>query len=212
MKTPRHDIVQWSVVPLMVIVICLGWYWPVLGFIVPVVMIAAILTGIFRGRYVCGNLCPRGAFYDRVLFRVSKTRSIPAWLFNKKFRWLMVGLLMGFMTFQISRQPDNWQHWGWVFWLMCAITSAIGITLGLFIRARTWCSFCPIGTIQNALGQGKYQLKIDGAKCIMCKRCEKVCPMGLRPYDFKAKGVLTDGDCVRCANCVLACPKKALSF
>jgi hypothetical protein len=37
-----------------------------------------IIGGIFRGRYVCGNLCPRGGFFDRLISPVSPKLPIPA--------------------------------------------------------------------------------------------------------------------------------------
>ncbi|MFC1736814.1 4Fe-4S binding protein [Candidatus Hydrogenedentota bacterium] len=70
----RRHIVQWCLLPIVLITIGLGWKYPLLGFSVPVVMTAGFVGGIFRGRYVCGNLCPRGSFFDRILLRVSRGR------------------------------------------------------------------------------------------------------------------------------------------
>lgn len=31
-------------------------------------MLAPVLLAPFKGRYWCGNFCPRGSFYDNVIF------------------------------------------------------------------------------------------------------------------------------------------------
>jgi len=74
----RRRIVQWIVAPVVVITIALGWRYPVLGFTVPVTMMMGLIGGLFNGRYVCGNLCPRGAFFDRYFGWTADRRQIPA--------------------------------------------------------------------------------------------------------------------------------------
>ncbi len=63
----KRRVVQWTILPVVIVVIGLGWRWTWLGFAVPIVMAMGMVGGVFRGRYVCGNLCPRGAFYDRIV-------------------------------------------------------------------------------------------------------------------------------------------------
>jgi len=58
---PLH---RWLLALFMVTVILFGWKFPLLGFAVPVAMLTGMTGGFFRGRYVCGNICPRGSFYD----------------------------------------------------------------------------------------------------------------------------------------------------
>lgn len=49
--------------------------------------------------------------------------------------------------------------------------------------------------------------------CVKCKRCEKVCPMQLKPYTAKGKAEgLDHSDCLKCGRCVANCPKNALKF
>ena len=46
--------------------------------------------------------------------------------------------------------------------------------------------------------------------CVKCKRCEKVCPMQLKPYTAKGKAEGFDhSDCLKCGRCVANCPKNA---
>jgi len=94
------------------------------------------------------------------------------------------------------------------------VTSAVGLLLGLFVQHRTWCRFCPVGSMGNLIGRGKYQLKIDSKKCTDCGICSKVCPMQLNPNSHKKGSVdiVREPDCIKCRLCVNSCPSKALEF
>lgn len=208
----RRREIQWALLWIVVITISLGWWFPWLGFSVPIVMLTGVVIGLFRGRYVCGNLCPRGSFYDRLMSRLSRKREIPAWLRSMPFRWTLFALLMGFMAFRILQNPLDLMHWGRVFWTMCVVTTAIGIPLAIIYHPRTWCAFCPIGTTQNALGGGRRRLRIDAASCRACGLCERACPMGLTIVEHRDVGILPHRDCAKCSECVAACPVGALTW
>lgn len=208
----RRKIIQHALWPIVVIVIAFGWKYPLLGFSVPVVMLMGVVGGIIQGRYVCGHLCPRGGFFDRIIAPMSRKRPIPTFFRNRALRWTLFIFLMAFMIYRISLNPTDIEHWGKVFWLMCAVTSAIGIILGIFIHPRAWCSFCPMGTMQSALDRDNKQLQIDSGKCIECRKCEKVCPMNLAIVKFKSEGRLPDHDCLKCPECSAICPRHALTW
>ena len=195
----------------VVLVLGLGWRYPLLGYAVPIVMITGIVGGFVQGRYVCGWLCPRGAFFDRIMSYISPKRDIPNWFRAPVFRWTVFIILMGFMLYQIGLNPGDYRHWGIVFFRICAITTGIGIVLAILIHPRAWCSFCPVGTLQGAVGGQKRQLEIDDG-CVNCMACETACPMNLRiPSDMHG-GKLQSRDCLKCPECQLACPIGVLHF
>lgn len=202
---------RWLLALIMISIIAVGWRYPLLGFGVPVAMLVGMAGGFFRGRYVCGNICPRGSFFDTFFRFMGGTRPVPPLLQDLRFRWLVLALLMTLMVFQISRNPGDPMHWGRVFWLMCAVTTTLGMALGLVYRARTWCSFCPVGTMANAIGGGKEQMLISDA-CRSCKICDKSCPMGLPISEYREEGIIPHRDCIKCAYCHDACPANALSW
>lgn len=203
--------IQSATLALVVIVIIGGQKYPLLGFFVPAVMLMGIVGGFFRGRFVCGWLCPRGAFLDRAMKLISPIKKIPDFFRNSAFRWSVFALLMGFTAFKISLNPSDPYHWGTVFVRICMITTGIGVILALLIHPRAWCSFCPIGTVQSVSGGTKGRLKMDDG-CTECRICEKVCPMNLQIIDDIKDGKLNNNDCLRCPECGLACPQNILHY
>ena len=211
-RVRNRRLMQWGLLSIVVVTIGLGWRLPWLGFSVPIVMITGVLVSLVRGRYVCGNLCPRGAFYDRLVARFSRRREVPSWLRSMPFRWTVFALLMGFMVFRVAQNPLDPMHWGRVFWLMCVVTTGIGVPLALLHHPRTWCAFCPIGTVQNALGGGRGRLRIDAEACRACRICEAACPMGLAIAEHREAGVVPHRDCAKCSECIAVCPVGALDW
>ncbi|AQR90593.1 4Fe-4S binding domain protein [Clostridium saccharobutylicum] len=49
-------------------------------------MIAPVIVSIFKGRFWCGNLCPRGSFYDNVVLKFSNKRKSPTFFKSYYFR------------------------------------------------------------------------------------------------------------------------------
>ncbi len=204
-----RDLIKWSLIIPVIVTLTLGWKYPLLGFIVPVTMIAGIIGGVFRGRYVCGNLCPRGSFLDNIISPIGHKKNIPVFFTNPAFRWALFILLMGLMGYRISLDPGNIRHWGAVFVLMCFITTALAVIIGIFIRGRTWCSFCPMGTMQMVLGTGKYQLPVEQS-CVGCELCLKSCPFSINAGSYREEGKISHPDCLKCHKCVEVCPKQSI--
>lgn len=202
---------QWLLAPIVVVTIALGWKYPWLGFAVPVAMLMGIAGGFVRGRYVCGNLCPRGSFFDRLIAPLAARREIPARLRSMPLRWGVLALLMGFMTWRLAADPADLDHWGLVFWSMCAITTVVGVVLALIFHPRSWCAVCPVGTLSNVLGGGRRQLGID-PDCRECGRCQQSCTFDLPIVRHKGAGVVQERDCLQCSVCAESCPTGALKW
>jgi polyferredoxin len=203
---------HWALGALMIVTLSLGWKYPVLGYVVPITMVAGIVVGVSKGRFVCGNVCPRGTFFDTFFQFIGGSRPIPRLLFNPVFRWIVLGLLMGFMIYRIAENPADPMHWGMVFWTMCFATTMLAFVLGIAYRSRSWCAFCPVGTMANAIGGQKYQLRIASSSCNECGICDKSCPMGFSIMEHRKQGSFPDRDCLKCSSCEARCPKQALSF
>ncbi|MFH2028974.1 MAG: 4Fe-4S binding protein [Nanoarchaeota archaeon] len=192
---------------LVLIVSIGGIFYPKLGYFLLLVFAALLIISPFKGRWFCGNLCPRGSFHDFWIKGFSKDNKIPKFFKSLWIRLPILALMMGFMAFRIIQTQGTIDKIGMVFVTMCIVTTSISFLLGIFISPRAWCTFCPMGTIQKLLGKNKQPLKVNKDLCINCMVCHKVCPMQL-----KVNEILNNPDCIKCGRCITACPKKALSF
>lgn len=194
--------------------LAVGFVYPIVGLLALVCMLAPVLLSFYKGRYWCGNFCPRGSFYDHVLTKVSPQKQIPVFFRKNGFRVAVLLVLMSAFSVQMYAAWGNLALMGAVFVRIILITTLIGIGLGMFYHQRTWCSFCPMGSLASWISSWRkpLPLKVD-ATCVNCKLCTTVCPLQLKAYEAKGhiEGFI-DGDCLKCSRCVEKCPKKALSF
>lgn len=230
LKGCRADWLQKYTWPFTVLVAIGGLWFPKLGLLVIPVMLGLIVTSFFRGRYWCGNICAHGSLFDHVFGRISKKKAIPKFLKSPYLGW-SIFVLFGYNITRrlvaVSRLWGTAQFWdrlGFVFvasYLMVLFVGGLGAIL---MRPRTWCTVCPMGTMQRiSYRLGKWvgvanstdrRIAIsDPEKCRACGRCAKVCPMELSPYlGFSKSNQFEDENCIRCGRCAAACPFKLLSL
>lgn len=208
-----------------------GLYEHKLGLIVPFfVMLGLMITSLFNGRFWCGNVCPHGSLYDSVLLRFSKNEDIPKSLRNKGVIiaiFILFAIVLGTRVYKVFSNfsgLDLLDKFGFIFVTTYLVVLLVSTPLALFIAPRTWCQFCPMGTIQKLFGKlgqnigiskntNKKLTILDKDKCIKCKKCAKVCPMQLQPYlEFNEQNQFDNENCIKCNTCVNNCPKKILTI
>ena len=94
---------------IIIVYIILGWFFPVIGLLALICMIGPVVTSIFKGRWWCGHVCPRGNMYDRLLSKYSPHRPIPKFVRTFGFRLFMVFFIFGMFGIQLSFVP--WVGW-----------------------------------------------------------------------------------------------------
>lgn len=213
------------------LLVAIGGLWePKLGLLVILIMAGLMITGFFTGRFWCGNICPHGSLFDRFLLPFSRNVKIPKILKSKIF----IIVFFIFFMYNFSRKIINSFHaWGtfdfldklgFVFVSTYLVVLIIGGITGLIFAPRTWCQFCPMGSIQKAThGLGR----ITGAakktekkvtiecreKCHQCGKCSRVCPFPLTPYlNFSDNNQFNNINCIKCATCIKNCPAGVLSL
>ena len=136
---------------LLPIILIGGMYNPLLGYLVLGMMLFLLILSFFKGRYWCWNLCPRGAFLDIVLSKVSRKEPVPKVFTKQWFRWIIFGVFVCFLVLQLSRTDGSLMAIGFVFVVMCLVSTIIAIILGILTKHRSWCVICPMGTLQDKI-------------------------------------------------------------
>jgi polyferredoxin len=76
------------------------------------------------------------------------------------------------------------------------------------VTRRPFCRWiCPLGAVWSPFNRlSAVRLAVDNDLCILCDRCQKVCPVDIRIYQDANAGA-----CVRCAKCIGECPVSCIS-
>lgn len=201
---------------ILIAYLIVGFFYPIIGLLALICMIAPVSFAVRKGRWWCGNACPRGSLYDKVLSKYSPHRSIPAFVRTRAFRTFMVLFIFTMFGIQMHGAWGDWNAVGRVFWTIILVTTVVGVTLSFIYAPRTWCSFCPMGTLSSWVTprSGKlpenYKRIFVGEKCTTkCKLCSAVCPMQLKPYESRVYEYgLLHPDCLKCGRCIDGCPIK----
>lgn len=197
--------------PVLAAVLAAGIIYPVVGFVMLICMGAAVLIAPWRGRLWC-DVCPRGAFYDLVIKRLGIDRPIPKFVRTPAFRVFMMAVMMAVLGLQLSRAWGDWPGMGGAFVTLLVVTTVIGLAFAAAFNPRSWCSFCPMGSMAHFFGRGRYPMSVSAEACTDCGKCSRHCPMELDPSAYKQEGSMAHGDCLKCLACVAECPRSALSF
>jgi len=60
------------------------------------------------------------------------------------------------------------------------------------------------------LGEKMPKVILDQEKCVNCKTCISICPMGVYEDEYDFIKVVKEEDCIACMGCVAACPVEAI--
>lgn len=195
------------------------------------------LFGVVFGRFVCGWLCVFGLIEELFYKIPVPKIKIPDWLDRRLryLKYVILGVfvigLPSFLKNEFGIAPPYFCEWicpvgtleggiplvllkeslrrsiGFLFYWKFAILVCI-IFLSVIIY-RPFCKYiCPLGAIYGIFNKiSMVKLAVDENACLNCHKCEKVCPMQVKPEKKP-----DSAECIRCGTCTKACPKKALKI
>ena len=134
-----------------------GLFYPLLGYLMVAMMAFFLILSFFKARFWCWNLCPRGAFLDMVMSKLSRNKPIPKIFVNPWFRLAVFILLITLLSVRLMRSGGNLLVMGSIFVGICLLTTVIAIILAVFTKHRSWCAICPMGFLQEKIGKIKHK-------------------------------------------------------
>lgn len=100
-------------------------------------------------------------------------------------------------------------------WIAIPYLFICGFAIVYFMGAKGFCTYgCPYGGIFGPVDQISVgRIVVDHDRCESCGHCTAVCSSNVRVHEeIRDFGMVTDPGCMKCMDCVSACPNDALSF
>lgn len=196
-----------------------------------------VLTFIF-GRIYCSTVCPIGTLTDLFSFLGRKIKRFnKPFSYRPAKQWSIHILLVYVICVLIGLVVVNYviEPWNMMCniasianpsavdntWVSLGLGAAVGMIAGIIslillaiyaiLRGRAFCTdICPIGTAMGLLHEHNiYHIEIDPDLCTSCGACEDSCKASC----IKVAGRYVDNSrCVRCFDCLAACPEDAIRY
>lgn len=190
-----------------------------------------LFFGALFGRAVCGFLCPFG-FIQELLNKIPFFKKVRRWRFDRPLRYVKYGflvLLVVVLPICVKLTPFFCKYvcpsgtiagtllaladsgirglLGPLYAWKAAVLAAI-VLLSLLIW-RPFCKYiCPLGAVYGFFNRvSLFRLRLDRDRCVGCGACERTCGMCVDPAKTP-----DSAECIRCGDCVSACPYGALSL
>ncbi|MFO0754399.1 MAG: 4Fe-4S dicluster domain-containing protein [Thermodesulfovibrionales bacterium] len=171
-------------------------------------LLALFVTLVF-GRVWCGWLCPQTVLSDFTPF-IDRSRgkgpvfTAAAYAATFLLSAVVAASLLGYFVSPYEFLPALFRGDLGAATRGCWIVMTLGIFLNYAFLRHKWCATaCPYAKLQSVLfDKSTLIIELDpkrAAECIDCRRCEQVCPTGVRIR----RGM--DAACINCAECIDAC-------
>ena len=195
------------------------------------------LIGLLVGRFVCGWLCLFGLIQELLYKIPTKKVTVPKQIDRplRYLKYVMLGVMVFALPFFVRskygagapffckyicpvgtleggiplvllndtmRSTLGWLfRWKFFLLIVCILSS-------VFIY-RPFCKYiCPLGAFYALFQKvSLVRMHVDENACVNCGLCARTCKMNVDPHKNP-----NSCECIRCRECVDACPKHALSM
>jgi polyferredoxin len=182
-----------------------------------------VAVGAVFGTMVCGWACPFGLLQDLAAKVPTPKFDLPRWTGHLRYV-VLVGTVLAVPFFFGESHPLFVCNFCPAGALEGGVPSMVqqaaagqpvvlpnSLKLGvlfaflgaIFFVRRPWCRvLCPLGAIFSIFNRtSAFFLRLDPNKCTQCKRCHKLCELGLQPDKSP-----NDSRCIRCLDCTQCSP------
>lgn len=195
-----------------------------------IVFCLMFVCSMFMGRAWCGYLCPAGGLQECAA-NVNSKPSKQGWRNLIKYVIWVIWIIAVVVTFILGKNNVTINffymtdhgisitgiynyiiYYGVIFLLLVP-----ALLHGRRAACHYICWMAPFMIIGSKAGRflhiPQLHIEADKSKCVSCKKCSSVCPMGLDVEKLVATG--TNGkcsECIQCGACVDTCCKKAIHY
>ena len=194
-----------------------------------VFLVLLVASTLIFGRFFCGWACHVVALQDasawllgklklrpkpvrsRVLVLVPFLAAFEIFLAPGVVRWLR-GEGMPELSWQLTT-TDLWARFPGP-WMALATFLAVGFFAVWLLGQKAFCTYgCPYGAFFGVADRfAKGRIRVNDS-CEGCGHCTAVCTSNVVVHrEVREHGMVVDPGCMKCMDCVSACPKGALSF
>lgn len=187
-------------------------------------MAIPLMVAFLLGRVFCSWICPVSFFLElmeRLRLTIGKKKNLPnRLLVVKRTLWfvliveLLLSMVLGAPLFVFLSPPGliGREIMMAVFFSKLALEGVILVVIVVLelLTRRFFCrSFCPLGGLLAFVGIRR-KLKVAHSKenCRSCNKCDKSCPMGIKP----SVGESQSPYCWNCGECVDSCNHDSLKY
>ncbi len=181
-------------------------------------MFVVIASSVLYGRVYCGYMCPQMIFSEasvgvedwirrRVTKKFGRNEKLTRVLFFAAVWCASVFLAFIFISYFVEPRDLIRRLASLDIHTAAGISGAVVTVLTFLdfslVRQKFCTTVCPYGYLQGMLGDGNTLLvhyRDEKQACIECKKCVRVCPMGIdiRKSPFQI-------ECIHCGECIDAC-------
>lgn len=192
------------------------------------VFMAMLIFSIFAGRIWCGYFCPAGGLQEYCA-TINEKPAKQGWKNQIKYILWIIWIIVIISIFLIGSNPvtinffymtkygisiHEVMHYI-IYYVVLIVLFLPSLIHGKRATCHYLCWMAPFMVIGSSFGKTLHvpqlHIELENKKCISCKKCNKICPMGLNVDEMMKKDSYHT-ECIQCGACVDICRKNALKY
>lgn len=111
------------------------------------------------GKVHCSKYCPRGSMLGNFLGRISLNNSLPKYINNKKVKNIMLAWMILMFSISLFMANGDFTKTAQAIFRMMAMSTTVGIVMGVIFKPRSWCVICPMGYATGLIEKSQSEKK-----------------------------------------------------